>query len=62
MRRACRRSAIVGQLLETFVFQELRRDGELARRAIEFHHFRDKDGVEVDMVIERGAGKWRASK
>ena len=43
------------QLLETFVFQELRRQASWEEAAIRFFHFRDKDGVEVDVVLERGA-------
>lgn len=43
-----------GQMLETFVYQELRRQASFRDDDIRFHHFRDKDGVEVDMVIERG--------
>ena len=45
----------LGQLLETFVFQELRRQASWHEAAIAFHHFRDKDGAEVDIVLERGA-------
>lgn len=43
------------QLLETFVYQELRRQASWAETMIRFHHFRDKDGAEVDIVLERGA-------
>jgi predicted AAA+ superfamily ATPase len=46
--------ATFGQLLETFVFQELRRQADWHDRAIRFFHFRDKDGAEVDLVLERG--------
>ena len=46
---------LLGQLLETFVFQELRRQASWHEREIAFYHFRDKDGVEVDIVLERGA-------
>jgi uncharacterized protein len=46
---------LLGQLLETFVFQELRRQASWQDAPIAFHHFRDKDGVEVDIVLERGA-------
>ena len=46
--------AIFGQMLETFVLQELRRQSTGCDAPLAFHHFRDKDGVEVDMVIERG--------
>lgn len=47
--------AMLGQLLETFVFQELRRQASWHEEPIGFHHFRDKDGAEVDIVLERGA-------
>jgi len=46
--------ATLGQLLETFVYQELRRQASWQDDAIAFHHFRDKDGAEVDIVLERG--------
>lgn len=45
--------ALLGQLLETFVFQELRRQASWHEASIGFHHFRDKDGCEVDIVLER---------
>ena len=45
--------ALLGQLLETFVFQELRRQASWHEDAITFHHYRDKDGYEVDIVLER---------
>jgi predicted AAA+ superfamily ATPase len=45
----------LGHLLETFVFQELRRQAGAAAEPHEFFHFRDKDAAEVDIVIERGA-------
>ncbi|MCP9471886.1 MAG: ATP-binding protein [Nitrospira sp.] len=44
-----------GQLLETFVYQELRRQASWHDASIAFYHFRDKDGAEVDIVLERGA-------
>ena len=50
------RSAL-GPLLETFVFQELSRQASWHHEAIRFHHYRDKDGVEVDIILERGAGE-----
>lgn len=45
--------AVLGFLLETFVFQELRRQASWYEDEIRFHHFRDKDGAEVDIVLER---------
>jgi len=47
--------SLLGQLLETFVFQELRRQASWHDAPLAFFHYRDKDGAEVDMVIERGA-------
>lgn len=47
---------MLGQLLETFVFQELKRQASWNDRPVQFNHFRDKDGVEVDIVLEQ-AGK-----
>ncbi|WP_297919400.1 ATP-binding protein [Metallibacterium sp.] len=46
---------LLGRILETFVFQELRRQASWHDEPLAFSHFRDKDGVEVDIVIERGA-------
>jgi uncharacterized protein len=46
---------LLGQLLETFVYQELRRQASWRDDDVRFHHFRDKDGAEVDIVMERGA-------
>jgi len=46
---------LLGELLETFVFQELRRQASWHNAPLAFFHFRDKDGGEVDIVIERGA-------
>ncbi len=43
-----------GQMLESFVFQELRRETGAMDEIFSFFHFRDKDGTEVDIVIERG--------
>lgn len=46
---------LLGQMLETFVFQELRRQASWRDESMQFFHFRDKDGAEADIVIERGA-------
>lgn len=45
---------VFGRMLETFVYQELRRQSGYREEAIVFSHFRDKDKVEVDMVLESG--------
>lgn len=47
--------AVFGRLLETFVYQELRRQASWQAEAITFSHFRDKDQVEVDVVLESQA-------
>jgi len=47
--------AQLGPLLETFVYQELRRLASWHPNHHDFYHFRDRDKVEVDIVIERGA-------
>lgn len=44
---------LLGQLLETFVFQELRRQASYHKQHHAFFHYRDKKGYEVDIVIER---------
>lgn len=44
--------ALFGQLLETFVYQELRRQAGWYEEEASFSHFRDKDKVEVDLVLE----------
>ena len=49
-----------GQLLETFVYQELRRQASWHDDEMRFFHFRDKDGAEVDIVVERGAQEMAA--
>lgn len=46
---------LLGHVLETFVFQELRRQASGDRQPHDFFHFREKDGAEVDIVIQRGA-------
>ncbi|BDU74529.1 ATP-binding protein [Mesoterricola silvestris] len=45
----------LGQLLETFVYQELRRQADWGATPTRFYHFRDKDGIEVDIIADRGA-------
>ncbi len=45
---------LLGPLVETFVFQELRRQASGRDDMIGFYHFRDKEGAEVDVVMERG--------
>jgi predicted AAA+ superfamily ATPase len=46
--------AQLGPMLETFVYQELRRLASWHPQQHDFYHLRDRDKVEVDIVIERG--------
>ena len=46
--------ALLGRFLETFVFQELKRQAICQEQPLAFFHYRDKDQAEVDIVIERG--------
>lgn len=44
----------LGPMLETFVLQELRRQASWREDPIDFFHMRDRDGYEVDIVLEHG--------
>lgn len=44
--------SLFGRLLETFIYQELRRLASWYDAEVAFSHFRDKDQVEVDLVLE----------
>jgi len=46
---------LLGQYLESFVFQELKRQSSWYGEPLSFYHYRDKDKVEVDLVIEKGS-------
>jgi len=45
---------VLGQLLETFIYQELKRQASWDDENFTWHHMRDRDGYEVDIVIEKG--------
>jgi len=45
--------ALLGQLLETFIYQELRKYADWHDEVLSFYHFRNKDKVEVDIIIEQ---------
>ncbi|MBS0486171.1 MAG: ATP-binding protein [Proteobacteria bacterium] len=47
-----------GHLLETFVVQQLMAQAGWIAPELEFSHYRDKDQVEVDLVINRGREVW----
>ena len=44
-------------MLESFVYLELRRQASGHDEPIGFSHFRHRDGAEVDIVVEHGAGR-----
>src|SRR5690606_26953189 len=46
---------LLRHLLETFVFQALRRHDSWSDAGSAFFHYRDREGAEADIVIERGA-------
>ena len=45
---------LLGQLLETFVFNEIEKQASVHPERIALHHLRDKDGYEVDIVVQCG--------
>jgi predicted AAA+ superfamily ATPase len=47
---------LFGPVLEGFVFTELRKACAWSEGAVSLHHFRDRDGHEVDFVLESAAG------
>ncbi len=47
-----------GHLLESFVVQQLVAQAGWTDPDLRFWHYRDKDGVEVDLVITRGRETW----
>ncbi len=49
-------SPVLGPLLETFVAGEVRRQSAWAEVPVEAHHFRERDGTEVDIVLESRDG------
>jgi predicted AAA+ superfamily ATPase len=46
-----------GPMLETFVLQELKRQASGRPDPLAFHHFRDRDDFEVDIVLEEGGAR-----
>jgi len=45
-----------GHLLESFIYNELRRQASWSDSDVKFYHFRDKDQYEVDIVMEQHGG------
>lgn len=47
---------LLGQLLETFIFNELKQQANWDERFIDFYHFRDARKREVDIILEFESG------
>jgi len=45
-----------GNLVESFVYSELRKQAVWLSERVSFFHFRDKDKVEVDLILENSLG------
>ena len=56
-RNLLQRPADLGSLLESFVYNELRKQAPWAEEPLTLHHYRDKDQVEVDIIIETLSGR-----
>ena len=54
--RLLRQPSEFGMLLESLVYHELRKQAIWMEEPLSFHHYRDKDKVEVDVVIESASG------
>jgi predicted AAA+ superfamily ATPase len=48
----------LGGLLESWVVEQFAAQADWTDPAVRLHHFRDKDGVEVDLVLTRGRHVW----
>jgi uncharacterized protein len=57
LKRLGRDDAALGPLLENFVLSELARQTGWSQIAARLHHFRTRDGVEVDAVLEASDGR-----
>lgn len=55
--RLTRDRGLLGPLLECFVHAELSKAAALSSTGIDIGHYRDKDQVEVDFVLERSPGQ-----
>ena len=56
-KRLLERPAELGVLLESWVYNELRKQAVWIDEPLSFHHYRDKDKVEVDIIIEDASGE-----
>jgi predicted AAA+ superfamily ATPase len=50
----------LGPLVETFVYSELRKQANFIDEPLVFSHYRDKDKVEIDIIIENSEGEYIA--
>jgi len=48
---------LLGPLLQTFIFSELVKAAGWTRERVSIFHYRDKDQVEVDFVLENATGQ-----
>ena len=55
-------STLGGAFLESFILNELTRQATTIDEAITFAHFRDRSGIEVDIVMERPDGRVLATE
>lgn len=55
--RIAKDRALLGSLLEAFVFSEILKQAEWFGEDCAVHHYRDKDQDEVDIVVENPAGE-----
>lgn len=49
---------VFGKLLESFVVQQIICQAGWAYPELQFSHYRDKDQIEVDLIIEKGRDVW----
>jgi hypothetical protein len=57
VKRAADPTTPVGPLVESFVAMELRKQLTWSHEPATMWHFRDRDGAEVDLVLEHGDGR-----
>ncbi len=55
--RLAKDDAAVGPLLENFVLSDLARQTGWSSERVTLHHFRTRDGIEVDGVLEAADGR-----
>ena len=48
----------LGALLETFVFTEIAKQASWSETEVTLSHFRDRAGLEVDLIVEDAAGRY----